>query len=178
VDSTEKKPKTMKFSIIISLILSISIIILILFFTIDAETLEYLSTQQIRYEFFFAAMGINVIYWILWGVRLRILSNIIDKNVNISVWESTKIIFANLFLANITPSMAGGEPVRIYLLNKKGLSVGNATASVLGERLLDVIFLLLCVPFAFLIFRGRIEVGALRVGLTIAIAIFLFARKF
>jgi hypothetical protein len=175
VESTEKKPKTMKLSIIISLILSITIIILILFFTIDAETLEYLSTRQIRYEFFFAAMGVNVIYWILWGVRLRILSNTIDKNVNISVWESTKIIFANLFLANITPSMAGGEPVRIYLLNKKGLSVGNATASVLGERLLDVIFLLLCVPFAFLIFRGRIEVGALRVGLTIAIAIFLLA---
>lgn len=175
MDSTEKKPKTMKLSLIISLILSIAIIILILFFTIDAETLEYLSTQQIRYEFFFAAMGVNVIYWILWGIRLRILSNAINKNVKISVWESTKIIIANLFLANITPSMAGGEPVRIYLLSKNGLSVGSATASVLGERLLDAIFILLCVPFAFLIFRGHIEVGVLKVGLTIAIAIFILA---
>ena len=175
MDSTEKKPKTMKLSITISLILSIAIIILILFFTIDAETLKYLSTQQIRYEFFFAAMGVNFIYWILWGVRLRILSNAVDKNVNISLWESTRIILANLFLANITPSMAGGEPVRIHLLNKNGLSVGSATASVLGERLLDAIFLLLCVPFAFLILREHIEVEVLRIGLTIAIAIFILA---
>jgi uncharacterized protein (TIRG00374 family) len=172
---TEKKPKTMKLSIIISLILSISIIMIILFFTIDVETLEYLSTHQIRYEFFFAAMGITVIYWVLWGVRLRILSNAINDNVNISILESTKIVIANLFLANITPSMAGGEPVRIHLLNKNGLSIGSATASVLGERLLDAIFLLLCVPFAFLIFREHIEMEALRIGLTIAIVIFILA---
>ncbi len=175
MDKEEKKPKTMKLSIILSLILSISIIVLILYFTIDAETFEYLSTHQIRYEFFFAAMGINVIYWTLWGTRLKILSNAIDKNVNISLWESTKIVIANLFLANITPSMAGGEPVRIYLLNKNGLSIGGATASVLGERLLDAMFLLLCVPFALFVFGKHIDTGPLRIGLTIAIVIFILA---
>lgn len=175
MDKEEKKPKTMKLSIILSLILSISIIVLILYFTIDAKTFEYLSTHQIRYEFFFAAMGINVIYWTLWGARLKILSNAIDKNVNISLWESTKIVIANLFLANITPSMAGGEPVRIYLLNKDGLSIGGATASVLGERLLDAIFLLLCVPFALFVFGKYIDTGPLRIGLTIAIVLFILA---
>lgn len=175
MDKEEKKPKTMKLSIILSLILSISIIVLILYFTIDAKTFEYLSTHNIKYEFFFAAMGINVIYWTLWGARLKILSNAIDKNVNISLWESTKIVIANLFLANITPSMAGGEPVRIYLLNKDGLSIGGATASVLGERLLDAIFLLLCVPFALFVFGKYIDTGPLRIGLTIAIVIFILA---
>jgi len=175
VDKEEKKPKTMKLSIILSLILSISIIVLILYFTLDSETFEYLSTHQIRYEFFFAAMGVNVIYWTLWGARLKILSNAIDKNVNISLWESTKIVIANLFLANITPSMAGGEPVRIYLLNKDGLSIGGATASVLGERLLDAIFLLLCVPFALFVFGKYIDTYPLRIGLTIAIVLFVLA---
>ena len=175
MDKEEKKPKTMKLSIILSLILSISIIVLILYFTLDSETFEYLSTHQIRYEFFFAAMGVNVIYWTLWGARLKILSNAIDKNVNISLWESTKIVIANLFLANITPSMAGGEPVRIYLLNKDGLSIGGATASVLGERLLDAIFLLLCVPFALFVFGKYIDTDPLRIGLTIAIVLFVLA---
>ena len=91
MNNEEKQPRTMKLSIIISLILSITIILLILYFTIDTETFEYLSTQRIRYEFFFAAMGVNLIYWLLWGVRLRILSNAIDKNVDIGLWESTKI---------------------------------------------------------------------------------------
>lgn len=173
MDFRNNKQKTVKIPIILSLVLSISIIIVILYFTMDAETFEHLSTQKIRYEFFFAAIGINIVYWFLWGVRLRILSNAIDKNVKISLLESTKIIITNLFLANITPSMAGGEPVRIYLLNKDGLSVGGATASVLGERLLDAIFLLVCVPFAFLVFRDRIEMEALRIGITIAIFVFL-----
>ncbi|ENO12032.1 hypothetical protein MBGDC06_00555 [Thermoplasmatales archaeon SCGC AB-539-C06] len=103
------------------------------------------------------------------------MSNAIDKNVNISLWESTKIVIANLFLANITPSMAGGEPVRIYLLNKDGLSIGGATASVLGERLLDAIFLLLCVPFALFVFGKYIDTDPLRIGLTIAIVLFVLA---
>jgi hypothetical protein len=175
VDSKEKKPKTLKLSILISLGLSITIIILILYLTIDSNTISYLSTQSIRYEFFFAAALVNIVYWLFWGVRLKILSDAIDENVKISIWESTKIIIANLFLANITPSMAGGEPVRIYLLNKNGLSVGSATASVLGERLLDAVFLLICVPFAILIFQGRIEMEALRIGLTVAIAVFVCA---
>lgn len=169
----EKKTKTIKFSIIISLFLSISIIILILYFTIDTKTFEYLSIHTVRYEFFFAAIIINIIYWVLWGTRLRILCNKINKESNISLLESTKIVITSLFLANITPSMAGGEPVRIYLLNKKGLSFGSATASVLGERLLDAIFLIFCFPLAFIVFRGYIETGPLSFGLTIALIVFV-----
>jgi hypothetical protein len=80
---------------------------------------------------------------------------------------------ANLFLAGVTPSMAGGEPVRIYLLNKKGISYGSATASVLGERLVDAIFLLICVPFALFIFRGKINIGYVSLGLSIGIILFI-----
>ena len=170
-----KKPKTMKIPIVIALTISIAIIVLILFLTIDAKTFEYISTISIRYEFFAVAVLLNILYWVLWGARLRVLSNAIDKNVNISLWESTKIVIANLFLAGITPSMAGGEPVRIHLLNKDGLSLGGATASVLGERLLDAIFLLLCVPFALFVFKDRINIGFINTGLTIGIVVFIIA---
>ena len=163
----EEKPKTMKLSILISVALSISIIIIILYFTIDTETIQHLTSHNIKYEFFIVAILVNIFYWILWGARLKILSNAIDKNVKIDLWESTKIIITNLFLANITPSMAGGEPVRIYLLKNNGLSIGGATAAVLGERLLDAIFLILCFPFAFYVFRRHIETGPLAIALTI-----------
>ncbi len=168
----EKKQKTMKIPIIISIILSISIIFLILIFTIDASTFEYLSSVSIRYEFFAVAILLNIITWVLWGMRLKVLSNAIDKNVHISLWNSTKIVIANLFLAGITPSMAGGEPVRIYLLNKNGLSLGSATASVLGERLIDALFILVCVPFAFFIIRDVIDIGFIQIGLLIGVVFF------
>ena len=174
----EEKPKTIKLSIILSLTISIASIIIISYFFFTEETLNQLTSTSIKYEFFILAIAVNFIYWIFWGVRLRILSNAIDKKIKISVWKSTKIVIANLFLANITPSMAGGEPVRIYLLNKEGLSFGSATAAVLAERLLDAIFLLLCVPFAFLVFSKYLNDPTYLIILFLAIMVFIVAILF
>lgn len=165
--------KNVRIPIILSLILSISIILIILYFTIDSQTIEYLTQTQINYWYFLAAAAINFIYWGIWGLRLKVLSTSIEPTFNIGLWESTKIVIANLFLANITPSMAGGEPVRIYLLNKQGLHAGGATAAVLGERLLDALFLLMCVPFAFFIFGQYISDGIFNALLYVAVFFFV-----
>jgi len=165
--------KNVRIPIILSLLFSISIILIILYFTIDKETITYLTDTPINYSFFLAAAAINIIYWGLWGARLKILSTSIEPSFNIGLWKSTKIVIANLFLANITPSMAGGEPVRIYLLNKEGLHAGGATAAVLGERLLDALFLLFCVPFAFFIFGQYISNGIFNTLLYVAVVFFI-----
>ncbi len=179
----EKPKKTIKFSITLSLALSLGIIIAILYFTVDADTIKQLNSTNIKYEFFLIAICLNVLYWFLWGLRLKILSNQMDDTINIGLWESTKIVIANLFLACITPSMAGGEPVRIHLLNKKGMNLGCSTAVVLGERLLDAIFMLVFVPFAFLLFRNFVNLESnefnpfnmdyINWGLSIGIVFFL-----
>jgi len=173
---TEQKKKTMKLPVILSISISIIIIIIILYFTVDAKTLQQLSTINIKYEFFIVAALLNILYWILWAARLRVLANAMDKHVKISLLESTRIIIANLFLACITPSMAGGEPVRIHLLNKDGMSLGCATAAVLGERLIDAIFILIVVPFAFFVFKdleGIKHLGLISTGLLIGVIVFI-----
>jgi uncharacterized protein (TIRG00374 family) len=68
--------------------------------------------------------------------------------------------------------MAGGEPVRIHLLHKNGMSIGGATATVVGERMFDAIFVLISVPFALFLFKEIIEVEAVRNGLYIGMALF------
>lgn len=168
-----ERNKNVRLPIILSVLFSLSIIIVILYFTIDKQTITYLSETPINYTFFLAAAAINIIYWGLWGLRLKVLSTSIEPSFNISLWKSTKIVIANLFLANITPSMAGGEPVRIYLLNKDGLHTGGATAAVLGERLLDALFLLICVPFAFFIFGQYITDGIFNMLLYVAVIFFI-----
>lgn len=173
MDKEEKKSKKIKISVIASLILSITFIIVILKFTIDPSELENIFLERIRYEFIIVAALLNICTWFLWGARLRILSNAIDKNVKIGWCESTKIVIANLFLAGITPSMAGGEPVRIHLLNKDGMSLGGATAAVLGERLIDAIFILMVIPIAIFILKDKVSSGALNLGLTIGIVVFI-----
>ncbi len=138
---------------IVSITLSLSIILLILYFTLDKSSFEHLAAYPVKYEFFAAAVFFNILFWVFWGVRLKILAKAADPGPKIGYWESTKIVIANQFMAGITPSMAGGEPVRVYLLKKDGLSVGCATAVVLGERLIDAIIILISVPFAFFIIR-------------------------
>jgi len=169
----EKKFNRTKISIIVSILLSVGFIVGILYFTVDPKTFDHLSTVKIRYEFFVAAMIFNILFWVTWGARLMVISKAIDKNLKIGLWESTKIVIANLFLAGITPSMAGGEPVRIHLLNKDGMNLGGATASVLGERLLDALFILVSVPFAFFIFKDKVDIRWLNIGLTIGIFVFI-----
>ena len=175
VSDHKEENRTIKWPIIATIILSIALIVIILYFTFTPETMGYLSSVKINMWFFGAAILLNIVYWILWAVRLRLLSDAIDTNVHISLRESIKIIIANLFLASITPSMAGGEPVRIHLLRRKGLSLGQATASVLGERLLDAVYILLLVPFAFFLFKDMIDIGFIQIGLTIGIVFFIVA---
>ena len=117
------KPKEIKLYTIISVAISVAIIVFILLFTVNANTLAYLAHAQIRYEYFLAAILTNVVSWFLWGARVKILSQGLDKKFKISWWESTKIVIAHLFFSDLTPSMVGGEPVRIYLLNKKGMNL-------------------------------------------------------
>jgi uncharacterized protein (TIRG00374 family) len=174
----EKKNKTLKIPIILSVTFSILIIIVILYFTVNAETIDQLSKVSIKYEFFAIAILLNVLYWVLWGARLKILANMTDKKVKIGLIESTKIIIANFFLACITPSMAGGEPVRIHLLNKDGMSIGCATATVLGERLMDAIFILILVPIALFIFKEFRDLGFISLGLTIGVIFFVVILVF
>jgi len=174
-DEKKKLNKT-KISIFASIALSLTIIVLILYFTIDAQTIQYLSQVPFRGEFFLffvAAVLLNIAYWVIWGARMKVLSKVIDPKVHISLWEATKIVIANQFLAGITPSVAGGEPVRIYLLNKDGLSTGGATATVLGERLIDAIFILILVPFGFFVFKDRLDTKLISYGLSIGIVAFV-----
>lgn len=169
----KKKQKTIRLSIVLAISLSLVILAIIFYLTIDENTIKQLQDTPIKYEFFIIAIFLNILYWFLWGLRLKILSNTMDKNLNISLWQSTKIVIANLFLAGITPSMAGGEPVRIHLLNKDGMTIGGATAAVLGERLLDAVFILLVVPIAIIIYRDKPGVGYIGIGLTIGVIVFL-----
>jgi hypothetical protein len=163
----------MKKWMIASILLSVFFIILILYLTIKPEDISKISQIKFRFEFFILAIALNFLSYCFWGARIKVLSNACEDSVKISWWESTKIVMANLFLAGITPSMAGGEPVRIYLLNKDGMSLGSATASVLGERLIDAIFLLICVPFALFVFRNKVTDPTVSLGVSIGIIIFL-----
>jgi hypothetical protein len=69
----------------------------------------------------------------------------------IGFFYSLNLVFANLLLAAITPSQAGGEPVRIHELYRANVPLGDATAIVIMERVLDGIVLAFLAAFAMIV---------------------------
>jgi hypothetical protein len=69
----------------------------------------------------------------------------------IEFFYSLNLVFANLLAAAVTPAQAGGEPVRIHELYKANVPIGDATAVVIMERVLDGIALAGLAAFSMLV---------------------------
>ncbi|MGB9175774.1 MAG: flippase-like domain-containing protein, partial [Methanoregula sp.] len=73
----------------------------------------------------------------------------------IGFFYSLNLVFANLLAAAVTPAQAGGEPVRIHELYKAGVPLGDATAIVIMERVLDGIILAVLAAFAMIVLTDQ-----------------------
>ena len=67
--------------------------------------------------------------------------------------RSFEIVVSGTFVAALTPSSIGGEPLRIHLLSQDKMPIGKATAVILGERILDAMLMLLAAPFSLYLFQ-------------------------
>lgn len=83
------------------------------------------------------ALLLHGVFWFLWGVRVWVMSR--DLGVDMGLKRSLLVVISSLFAASITPSYAGGEPVRFLLIAERG-DGGRAGAIVFTERFLDTVF--------------------------------------
>lgn len=163
--------------VLISLIISLISILILVIATINPTTL--LCLTQIKPIYLVTAVVFHIISFFIWGARMKIMSKALGYNI--SFISSLEIVASNLFVAAITPSMAGGEPVRIYGLRHRGMPYGNATAVVLGERILDALLILLAIPIALYIFKDflpkkyEIIFMATAIGFFISIILLIYA---
>ncbi|AKB75669.1 Integral membrane protein [Methanosarcina lacustris Z-7289] len=130
--------------------ISILSIVIVLIFTLDTTTTEIV--RKIRPEYLLAALGIHMLSFIIWGLRTKSMASALGHKIGIIT--ALEIVISSTFVAAITPSSIGGEPLRIHLLSQNQMPIGKATAVVLGERLLDAILILLIAPFSLLLFHG------------------------
>jgi uncharacterized protein (TIRG00374 family) len=133
-----------------SILISIFSIVVVLIFTLDTTTIDVV--REIRPEYILVALGIHILSFVIWGLRTKSMASALGHKIGII--QAIEIVVSSTFVAAITPSSIGGEPLRIHLLNQNQMPVGKATAVVLGERLLDAILILLIAPFALHLFHG------------------------
>jgi len=85
------------------------------------------------------------------SVKLIVLTRAIGYRIGLK--RALEITLASGFLAAITPSQVGGEPLRVKMLSEE-TGGGNATAVVFGERVMDVLFFVAAVPVLLVLFGG------------------------
>jgi hypothetical protein len=117
------------------------------------------------------ALFLHSLFWLFWALRFKLLASFLQKRISYGYSLLTTI--ASSFLAALTPSSAGGEPVRVKMLADKGASIGSASAVVLAERLLDAVFFILALP-VFLLLSGFSTKVGLEIGVMFSISLFIF----
>ena len=121
----------------VSLGFSAVVLVAVLYFTVDASTVQYL--RALNPFWLVLALSAHVAALCFWALRIQFMSRSLGYKVGFLY--SFNLVCANMLLAAVTPSSAGGEPVRIHELYKAGVKVGDASAIVITERILDGIVL-------------------------------------
>ncbi|MFA7694187.1 MAG: flippase-like domain-containing protein [Methanoregula sp.] len=130
----------------ISIAFSVVVLIVILYFTINENTIQYL--KQINPWFLLLAFLTHILTMCFWAMRVKKMSG--SLGYPIKFFYSLNLVFANLLAAAVTPAQAGGEPVRVHELYKAKVPLGDATAIVIMERVLDGIALAGLAAFAMI----------------------------
>lgn len=85
-----------------------------------------------------------ILYFLLDALRFLYILKTLQININLGYL--VKLAFINIFLSNITPFAAGGGFAQIYFLNKKDISIGDATAATTIKTTLPIIFFFITTP--------------------------------
>lgn len=141
-----------------SIIISTISIAVVLFLTLDKTTISVI--KEIKPVYILAAFGIHILSFILWGLRIRVMTSALGYKISLT--RAYEIVVSGTFVAALTPSSVGGEPLRILLLKQDKMPVGKATAVILGERILDAALMLLAAPFALYLFSGTLSDSRLK----------------
>src|SRR5574344_1399980 len=121
----------------ISLGISFTVLFVFLLLTFDTNTLDEL--QNCNIWLILLALIMHIVSIGFWALRIKYMCWSLGYKV--PFLHSFNLVCSNQFIASVTPSQIGGEPVRIYELTKARVPAGEATAVVIMERVFDAVVL-------------------------------------
>jgi len=124
-----------RFWIVLSLLISGAALAILLAVTLTPETRAYLGEASITA--ILIALGLRAAAILCRVARIQVLCRGLGYTVPFGSLTTTQLL--SLFAGSITPGQVGGEPVRIHRLSRTGLSLGDAVAVAVAERVLDLV---------------------------------------
>ncbi|ASJ10644.1 hypothetical protein A3L12_04690 [Thermococcus sp. P6] len=145
------------------------VILLLLWWAGIGSVVEILKTS--RLDYFLLAVLAYLLGLIAWALRWHVL--IRTLGIRASPWTIIEILMSGVFVNNITPGMrGGGEALRVYYLSKKtGEPYANVFATVMMDRIMDV------VPIVIMLLLATVHtyrLGSRSLTLTILLMDFIF----
>jgi hypothetical protein len=166
--SNKLKDERVKAALLAAFMSLVSIIIILKF---TETNVSWKMISQVQGRFLILGLVLHMCSWVFYAVRLKLLTSLAGHKIGFRL--SLMSTLASNFLAALTPSSAGGEPLRIKILADDGMSYGSATAVAVGERLLDSIFFVASLAL-FLIFSDFLTGFGLKIGAFFFVLLFLF----
>lgn len=119
-----------------------SIIGLILIFRgIAVEPVQF-ELKSLNFNFLGLGLPALLIVWLSKAFRIQVIARGMGEKIGLI--DCFQIYLATCFMSHITPFNAGGTPLQVYLLHKKGFSLGKATAvTTIDLGLHSIIYLLI-----------------------------------
>lgn len=121
----------------ISILFSLAVIVIVFAATFNEETIGYILHFNVVFLCF--AIILRLAALAVWGLRIHLMSASLGYSVRIP--HCVNMVLAGLLAGTITPGQMGGEPVRVHELYRSGVKLGDATAVVIMERVLDGVVL-------------------------------------
>jgi uncharacterized protein (TIRG00374 family) len=92
-----------------------------------------------------------VINSLRWNFLLR------AQNVNIPILETLKLVITGAFASNFLPSTIGGDTIRAVGLLRYNVSLTLSAASVVLDRMMNVLAMMTFLPFSIAVFGNQLE---------------------
>lgn len=134
--------KTTKGRFALFLAYSVAILLTIILLTAGPATWRAVEQMRPRYLVYALLLFVLTQYWEV--QRLRILTRAMGTRITFAY--ALKAVLAYNFLASITPTLSGGEPLMIYMLKEKKVGVGKGTAIVAIRGILQLALIAVAGP--------------------------------
>lgn len=169
------KKHTTRGRIALFLAYSIAILLAIMLLTTGPATWRAIHQIQVRYLLYALILFFLMQYWEV--QRLLTLTRAVGTKISFTY--ALKAVLAYNFLASVTPTLSGGEPLMIYMLREKNVGVGQGTAIVAIRGILQLFIIAVAAP-VIIFFRRELflTTGGKKAVFDIAALFFLLTTIF
>ena len=155
-EEKKRKIKKVRYFIYFSIFVVLSALTFYYLYNVFNKPSEIFVFRSFSFPILTSLSILLLAYFIFDGLRLYYILKTLECKIDFK--SIFKLVFVNLFISNVTPLATGGGFIQVYFLNKKGISLGDATAATTIRTVIATVTVFITAPLV--LFTGdTIETG-------------------